>query len=114
MWLQIKLDEGHDSDESERTLMEMENTMDDTSGSVVGGEFLRDGKMFLRKDGMCYRVKKAHGNGLYFRKNPPYLLPGINYDGLFVKHKGRVYNGDGLILEKNSPFKNIPILGWIL
>ena len=115
MWLQIKLDEGHDSDESERTLMEMENSMEDTSGSGVGGgEFLRDGKMFLRKDGMCYRVKKAHGNGLYFRKNPPYLLPGINYDGLFVKHKGRVYNGEGLILGKNSPFKNIPILGWIL
>jgi hypothetical protein len=114
MWLQIKFDKGHDSDESERALMEMENSTDDTSGSGIGGEFLRDGKMFLRKDGMCYRVKKAHGNGLYFRRNPPYLLPGIKYDGLFVKHKGRVYNGEGLILGKNSPFKNIPILGWIL
>ena len=54
---------------------------------------------------MCYRVKKAHGNGLYFRKNPPYLLPGINYDGLFVKHKGRVYNGEGLILGKIAHLK---------
>ena len=50
MWLQIKLDEGHDSDESERTLMEMENSMDDTSGSGVGGgEFLRDGKNVFKK-----------------------------------------------------------------
>ena len=116
IWLQIKVDEGDDGEESERALMEIEKEMvkDASSGSGIGGEFIRNGKMFLRKNGLCYSVKKTRGNGLYFREHAPYLLSGINYDGLFVKHKGRVYNGEGLILGKNSPFKNIPILGWIL
>ena len=35
-------------------------------------------------------------------------------DGLYLKRGGAVHNGEGLILGKNSPFKNVPILGWIL
>tara|TARA_Y100000310_G_C20493038_1_gene720180 strand:- start:19 stop:885 length:867 start_codon:yes stop_codon:yes gene_type:complete len=82
IWLQIKADEGNDSEENEKTLMENENEIakDSSSGSGIASEFIRDGKMFLRKNGVCYSVKKTHGDGLYFHEHPPYLLPGINYD----------------------------------
>ena len=35
-------------------------------------------------------------------------------NGLYLKHDGQVYEGKGFLLGKNSPFKNIPILGLIL
>ena len=35
-------------------------------------------------------------------------------NGLYLMKQGRLYDGRGLILGPNSPFKNIPILGMIL
>jgi len=35
-------------------------------------------------------------------------------DGLYLKKEGRVYDGRGLLLGPNSPFRNIPILGMLL
>ena len=34
--------------------------------------------------------------------------------GLSLMKQGGLYDGSGLILGHNSPFKNIPILGMIL
>ena len=34
--------------------------------------------------------------------------------GLYLMKQGELYDGRGLILGPNSPFKNIPILGMIL
>jgi len=53
----------------------------------MGNELLEpaDGKSFKK---LC--------NGLYFRK------------------EGKIYDGKGLLLGPQSPFKNIPILGMIL
>ena len=34
--------------------------------------------------------------------------------GLFLKHGNDISDGDGLLMGKNSPFKNIPVLGWLL
>ena len=31
-------------------------------------------------------------------------------NGLYLKHDGQIYRGEGLILGKNSPSRNIPIL----
>ena len=76
-------------------------------------------------------VKKAMGNGLYLKKGgcvcqvetdgyglylKPYKGNGLNSygDGLYLKQGGKVYDGYGLLLGQNSPFKNIPILGAIL
>ena len=28
--------------------------------------------------------------------------------------RGDISDGTGLLIEKNSPFKNIPVLGWLL
>ena len=36
------------------------------------------------------------------------------YHGLYLKHNGEVYQGEGLILGPNSPFKDIPVLNLIL
>ena len=35
-------------------------------------------------------------------------------NGLYLMKQGGLYDGRGLILGPNSPFKNIPILGMIL
>ena len=48
------------------------------------------------------------GNGLYLA---PHCVKG---DGLFLKHGDDISDGAGLRLGKNSPFKNIPVLEWLL
>ena len=35
-------------------------------------------------------------------------------DGLYLKKEGKLYDGKGLLLGPNSPFKNVPILGMLL
>lgn len=74
-------------------------------------------------------VQKALGNGLFLKKGGCvcqietdgkglYLSPvnGLKSrgDGLFLSQNGKLFDGRGLILGKNSPFKNIPILGLLL
>ena len=34
-------------------------------------------------------------------------------NGLYLMKQGGLYDGKGLILDPNSPFKNIPILGMV-
>ena len=77
------------------------------------------------------RVQKLIGNGLYLKKGSDvcrketdgvglYLGPasGKGFEtvgnGLYLMKQGGLYDGRGLILGPNSPFKNIPILGMIL
>ena len=76
-------------------------------------------------------VQKLIGNGLYLKKGGSvcqrdtdgeglYLGPtsGNGFEtvgnGLYLMKQGGLYDGRGLILGPNSPFKNIPILGMIL
>ena len=74
------------------------------SGVAVG-----DG-LYLHKYGRCYRVPKLKGNGLYLAPHPRF----VEGDGLFLKHGSDISNGADLLMGKNSPFKNRPILGWLL
>ena len=77
------------------------------------------------------RAPAVLGNGLYLKKGETdgkalYLGPTSSSgfeaigDGLYLKKEGGLYEmsesptGKGLVLGPNSPFKNIPILGWIL
>ena len=49
------------------------------------------------------------GDGLYLKPHPS--EDGTMGDGLYVNRRGSMQtDGEGLILGKNSPFKNIPIL----
>ena len=76
-------------------------------------------------------VKKLLRSGLYLKKGGSvcqsetdreglYLSPtsGKGFEtvlnGLYLMKQGGLYDGRGLILSPNSPFKNIPILGMIL
>ena len=50
------------------------------------------------------------GDGLYLAPHPRF----VEGDGLFLKHGEDSSDGAGLLMGKNSPFKNIPVLGWLL
>ena len=68
--------------------------------------------LYLFKKGHCIKVDPVKGNGLYLTPHPSSHAG--HGDGLYLKRGNSIHNGEGLILGKNSPFKNIPILGWIL
>ena len=68
--------------------------------------------LYLYKRGHCIRVDPVKANGLYLRSHTS--GDGALGDGLYLKRGSSIHNGESLILGQNSPFKNIPILGWIL
>ena len=67
---------------------------------------------YIQKGGQCYRAHPVEGNGLFLS---PHHGAGVEQgDGLFLKQGHNIYNGEGLLFGANSPFRHIPILGWIL
>ena len=78
------------------------NEEDETSGDGI----------FVQKGNHCYQAHPVEGNGLFLSPRGRRLAE--TGDGLFLKHGNNIQEGKGLILGKNSPFKNIPILGWVL
>ena len=80
------------------------NKMISDSGVAVG-----DG-LYLHKHDKCHRVQKCKGNGFNLAPHPRF----VEGDGLFLKHGRDISDGAGLLMGKNSPFKNIPVLGWLL
>ena len=85
-----------------------ENAMDETTESEVGHGL----KMYFQKKGRCYALSKTTDGGIKFRPRPK--LAGVRGDGLYLRHGSDIYHGEGLLLGKNSPFRNIPVLGWLL
>ena len=78
---------------------------DDKSGEGI--------KMYLQKEGKCYDLKKTMNGAMQISPRPK--LTGVCGDGLYLRFPGSgIHTGEGFILGENSPFKNIPILGWIL
>ena len=70
--------------------------------------------LYLGKRGRgVSQIHLVEGGGLYLS---PLFYPGEeDYDdGLYMTHNDKMYKGNGLILGKDSPFRNIPILGWLL
>ena len=87
-----------------------EGIVEDEESSSVHGEGIR---MYLRKEGKCYDLKKSVDGAMQISPRPK--LTGVCGDGLYLRYPGSgIHSGEGFILGKNSPFKNIPILGWIL
>ena len=90
----------------------LELTTGQLSGDInkaINGKGLGDG-LYLHKHDKCYRVQKMKGDGLYLAPHPRFVVG----DGLFLKHGEDISDGAGLLMGKNSPFKNIPVLGWLL
>ena len=77
---------------------------------AVSGRGVGDG-LYLHKSGHSVKVIPIQGKGLQLM---PKKIHGVQGDGLFLKHGSNIYDGRGLLLGKNSPFKNIPILGLLL
>ena len=77
------------------------------SGGISG--ISGDG-LYLHKHGKRYRVQKCKGNGLYVAPHPRF----VEGDGPFLKHGNDISHGAGLLMGKNSPFRTIPVLGWLL
>ena len=69
-------------------------------------------KMYLQKQGRCFRLERNGSTGMTLTPRP--RIANIHDDGLYVRVGSGVYDGRGLILGPRSPFKNIPILGWLL
>ena len=86
------------------------DSREDASGSGLHDP-IKSCNMYLQRNGKCYRVKLVEGNGLFLSPHGRCVAVG---DGLFLKQGHNVYDGEGLLFGRNSPFKNIPILGWLL
>ena len=69
--------------------------------------------LFLGKRGRgVSEIHLVEGGGLYL--SPLFYPRGEeDYHGLWMKDNEHTY-GAGLILGKDSPFRNFPILGWLL
>ena len=80
------------------------------SGALKKSKRRGDG-VYIQKGRHCYQAHPVEGNGLFLSPHGRRLAAG---DGLFLKQGHNVYSGEGLILGRDSPFKNIPILGWLL
>ena len=94
-----------------RDITDSESDEDEYETASMGGE--GDGlKMYLQKHGQCYGLKRK-GNEMSIAPRPQ-LAGTRGRDGLYVRVGSSLYDGHGLLLGSKSPFRNIPILGWLL
>jgi len=82
------------------------------AASKVVDKISGSGVLYINKNGITGKVKAA-GDGLYLSPWPKGISMG---SGLYMKTGQGLFmkSGDGLILGPNSPFQNIPLLGWLL
>ena len=104
----VSSDEEDDDDEIDDSGEEEEyynnrSLLDESDGDGI--------KMYLQKDGRCFGFEKC-GRGVKFTPRP--RLAGIRGNGLYLRAGSSIYPGEGLLLGPKSPFKKIPILGWLL
>ena len=83
------------------------------SGLASSGVQKAMGSDIYLKEGGCVSHVETDGHGLYLK---PYKGKGLQShgDGLYLKQGGKLNDGKGRLLDPNSPFANIPILGAIL
>ena len=98
-----------------RSIWKQQNKDDETSGSglLLPRHPVRGCRVYLHNNGHCYMVQTTKsGKGLHLSPHPP--IGGIFGNGLYLKAGSTLYNGQGLLLGPNSPFKSVPILGLLL
>ena len=91
------------------------------SGLASSGVQKALGKGLYLKKGGCVCQLETDGKGLYLGQATGRGLEAVG-DGLYLKSKSSMrpvwtpgqYEGKGLLLGKNSPFKNIPFLNILL
>ena len=68
--------------------------------------------VYIQKGKHCYRADPVEGDGLFLSR-ATHRYP-RHTDGIYVQDGPNVHDGKGILFGKNSPFRNIPILGWLL
>ena len=68
--------------------------------------------MYLQKNGRCFSLDKTTDGGIKFLRRPK--LATVSGDGFYLRRGSDIYHGEGVLLGKSSPFRNIPVLGWLL
>ena len=68
--------------------------------------------LYLKKGGHVCQIE-TDGSGFYLGPTSGKGFETVG-NGLYLMKQSGMYDGSGLILGPNSPFKNIPILGMIL
>ena len=69
-------------------------------------------KMYFQKNGRCFALNKTTDGGIKLLPRPK--LATVRGNGLYLRHGSDIYHGEGLLLGEKSPFRNIPVLGWLL
>ena len=78
----------------------------------MGIQKLIENGLYLKKGSDVCRIE-TDGEGLYLGPASGKGFETVG-NGLYLMKQGGLYDGRGLILGPNSPFKKIPILGMIL
>ena len=68
--------------------------------------------LYVKKGGRLCQIE-TDGRGSYLEPTSGKWFETVGI-GLYLMKQGGLYDGRGLILGPNSPFKNIPILDMIL
>ena len=78
----------------------------------TGVQILIGNELYLMKGSDVCRIE-TDGEGLYLGPASGKGFETVG-NGLYLMNQGGLYDGRGLILGPNSPFKNISILGMVL
>ena len=76
----------------------------------TGVQKLIENELYLKKGCSVFQIE-TDGKGLYLRPTSGKEFENIG-NGHYLLKQGGLYDGRELILGPNSPFKNIPILGF--
>jgi len=82
------------------------------SQASTGVQKLMGNGLYIKKRG-CVCEVETDGKRLLFEPADGKVLAKYG-EGLYLKTEGKLYDGSGLLLGPNSPFKNIPIPGLLL
>ena len=80
-----------------------------TGLASTGVQRLIGNGLYLKKGGRVCRIE-TNGSGLYLGQTSGKGFENVR-NGLYLMKQGGLYDGRGLILGSDSPFRNIPILG---
>ena len=108
IWTEFR-EKGIVQDEADDSINAGYETAPETASEEKEGHGI---KMYLQKNGRCFALDKTTDGAIKFRPRPK--LAGVHGNGLYLRRGGDIYYGDGLLLGKSSPFRNIPVLGWLL
>jgi len=84
-----------------------------TGLASTGVQKLVENGLYVKKDG-CVCDVETDGKRLLLEPVSSKKSFTKLGDELYLKKEGKLYDGRGLLLGPNSPFKNVPILGMLL